>query len=194
MTFRPDAPLDPSQVTDVRRSGVSGRGVALGGGGLGALVLIVIIALAGGLNSGSTAGLGNLLDLGGVTAGGGDLTSDPALAENCRTGADANNREDCRIVGYVNSVQSYWQTAFSASGGKYTPVNTVFFSGSAQTKCGTAGADTGPFYCPGDRIVWIDLGFFDQLKSQFGATAGPLAQAYVIAHEYGHHVQDLLGT
>jgi uncharacterized protein len=77
---------------------------------------------------------------------------------------------------------------------RYQNVDTVFFSGSVNTRCGSADSSAGPFYCPGDDLVYIDLSFYDQLKTQFGAEGGPLVNAYVLAHEYGHHVQDLLGT
>ena len=116
-----------------------------------------------------------------------------ALAEECRTGADANARQDCRILGYINSVQAYWTAAFSDSSRTYEPTRTVFFTGHAQTGCGLASTEVGPFYCPTDTLVWIDLGFLDELHTRFGASGGSTAQAYVIAHEYGHHVQDLLG-
>jgi predicted metalloprotease len=189
LDFRDDAELDTSQVEDVRGRSLPGRGVAIGGGGgLIGVVVALIIAFSGG----DTSGLGPLTGLDDQTAGG--PAGPGALATDCRTGADANQREDCRIVGYVNSIQSYWNTTFSKAGDRYEGARTRFFSGSTQTGCGAASADVGPFYCPSDKYVYIDLGFFDDLKSKLGAQGGPFAQAYVLAHEYGHHVQDLRGV
>jgi predicted metalloprotease len=188
MRFRRGARLDPGQVIDARGSGGGGGfgiPVAAGGGGIGIVILIaylLITALSGG---GSSSALG---PLDGETVGGNTSVA------NCRTGADANEREECAIVGDINSIQAYWTKWFSQHGGQYEPAKTVFFSGSYNTGCGYATADVGPFYCPEDRRVYIDLGFFDELQSQFGAQGGPFAEAYVLAHEYGHHAQDLQGT
>jgi predicted metalloprotease len=116
-----------------------------------------------------------------------------ALATDCKTGQDANERDDCRILGYVNSIQAYWTSAFSSSGNGYEEADTVLFSGATNSGCGTASSATGPFYCPNDALVYLDLDFFKDLRERFGAQGGSLAQGYVLAHEYGHHVQDLLG-
>jgi predicted metalloprotease len=112
----------------------------------------------------------------------------------CRTGADANRDAQCRVIGTVNSVQAYWATELPRHGTAYSPANTVLYSGSTQSRCGTASNQVGPFYCPLDRKVYIDASFFNELTSRFGADDGALAQEYVVAHEYGHHVQDLLGV
>ncbi len=194
MTFDPNAQLDPSQVRDVRGRGVGRRGMAVGGGGLG-LIIVLLYTLLGGGSGGSPSAddLNNLLNqvIGGSTD---QAPASSFLASECQTGADANARQDCRILGYVNSVQAFWADEFAQSGRTYTLSQTVFFSGQADTGCGTASTEVGPFYCPADKLVWIDLGFLDELHTTFGATGGPTAQAYVIAHEYGHHVQDLLGV
>jgi uncharacterized protein len=162
--------------------------MALGGGGIVTLVVLVAIVLLGGNPLDSSGGLGPLDDLAGQTAGTGRPPS--ATLEECQTGADANARQDCRILAVVNSVQAYWTKALRG----YEPARTRFFDGSVSTGCGTASSSVGPFYCPRDRHVYIDLGFFGQLESEFGASGGPLAEAYVIAHEYGHHVQNLTGV
>ena len=116
------------------------------------------------------------------------------VARECRTGADANERQDCRIVAVVNSVQRYWSDTFARSGVTYRPARTQLFSNRTYSGCGPASSATGPFYCPADETVYVDLTFFDALSQPpFNAAGGPFAQAYVIGHEYGHHVQNLLG-
>jgi hypothetical protein len=184
MKFRPGARLDPSQVEDRRGTGgLPGGGLAVGGGGLGIVGVIIYIAIQL-LSNGQAGGALGPLD-------GSTVSSQPPaqVDSSCTSGADANAREDCRIIGYINSVQSYWGKTLQG----YTPAKTVFFTGSTESGCGQATTDVGPFYCPVDKKVYIDLGFFDELRTRFGASTGPLAQAYVLAHEYGHHVQDLEG-
>jgi hypothetical protein len=180
MTFEPGARLDPDQVTDVRgRSMGGGRGLAVGGGGVGLVIAIVYLLLGG--DPGALVG----------TNPGPAAEPNASVLAECQTGADANERADCRIVGFVNSIQDYWNEAYGSGG--YRPAETVLFSGGVNTGCGSASSAVGPFYCPPDQSVYIDLGFFDDLQSRFRAEGGPLAEAYVVAHEYGHHIQNLEG-
>ncbi|GAC1667279.1 MAG: neutral zinc metallopeptidase [Candidatus Limnocylindrales bacterium] len=184
MTFDPNVQLDPSQVTDARggggRLGGRGGGLAVGGGGLGLVIAIIYVLLGG--NPGDLAGTSG----GAVPNDSGPLSS--ALAQ-CTTGAAANAREDCQIVGYVDSIQAFWATQVQG----YTKSKTVLFTDAISTGCGSASSASGPFYCPVDKRIYLDLGFFAELQSRFGAKDAPFARAYVVAHEYGHHVQDLLG-
>ena len=206
MQFDDDAQLDSGQVRDERGSGPArggGPGGGLGGGfglpggrgGLIGLILTLIAAVVGvplALTDGS-GGTSNALS----SASSGDVSgtvSSGSLAAKCRTGADANVSDDCRVVAVVNSVQNYWTGFFAANNQKYPQAQTVIFSGATRTGCGTATSAVGPFYCPADRTVYLDLGFWQELKTKFGARGGPFAQAYVLAHEYGHHVQNLTGA
>lgn len=190
MDFDDDARLDTGQVQDRRGAGGGGGmripggigGKAVGGGGIvGVLVLVAVVLI-------SQFGGGDPLSLG-TGAGSGSGADNTELTSSCRTGADADQNDDCRIVAVVNSVQRYWEGAVDG----YQQAQTVFFEGQVSTACGRATSAVGPFYCPADQQIYIDLGFYDELRSQFGARGGPFAEAYVIAHEYGHHVQHLLG-
>jgi predicted metalloprotease len=188
--FKDSARLDTSQVQDVRGRRMGGRGLAVGGGGgLGVVGLLLYLLLGGGLGGGT----GDVLS--GLSAGVGDSEVRGAsdLADRCKTGADADRYQDCRVVGVVNSVQAFWDDAFNGSGRTYEPSDTQLFTGGTTTGCGSASSAVGPFYCPADDTIYIDLGFYDDLRSRYGASSGAFAEAYVIAHEYGHHVQDLLG-
>lgn len=180
MTFNPDAKLDPSQVEDRRGGSRAGGPVIVGGGAVGLIILIAALLLG--------------VDPSGLI----DTTYQPPIegvqsVEECRTGADANKRADCRVVGFVDSVQKYWGDEFDRRAATYSPATTVIFTGYVEAACGTASGAQGPFYCPTDQKVYLDISFFDELESRFGAKGGPFAVGYVIAHEYGHHVQDELG-
>jgi predicted metalloprotease len=188
--FRKGAKLDPGQVTDARGRRVGGAGgLAIGGGGIGIVVLVIYLVVSA-LSGGGELG-GQLEPLDSQRVGEGSTPSQ--VSQECKTGEDANQREDCRIVAVVNSVQKFWDEVFTRSGEQYKYVDTVFFTDQVNTGCGTATSQVGPFYCPADQLVYIDLGFFDELQ-QFGAEDTPFVEAYVIAHEYGHHVQDMLGV
>ena len=184
MSFNPNTPLDPNQVKDVRGSRFGGRGIAIGGGGLGLLLVVAYLLLGG-----NPADVGKLLYQGEGT----HVESSTTLQQQCTTGADANKREDCRIVGYVNSVQKFWTDDFARSGQQYQPAKTVLYTDQVSTGCGVASSEVGPFYCPPDHQVYLDLGFFQDLQTKFGARGGSLAEGYVVAHEYGHHIQYLSG-
>lgn len=183
MTFKPGAQLDPDQVTDVRgRTSRGGRGLAIGGGGIGLVIAIAYLLLGGDPAALTTQDPGASVE-----------PNASALAE-CQTGVDANARADCRIVGFVNSIDSYWSTAYGGNGTGYRRAQTFLYTDAVSTACGNATSAVGPFYCPPDESIYIDLGFFNELQTRFGAEGGPLAEAYVVAHEYGHHIQDLEGT
>ena len=183
MRFDENAQLDTSQVQDVRGRRIPGGAKTIGGG-LGTLLLLLLVTFLGpklGISSDATNPPVE-----------GDGSSE--LAQKCSTGAEANRSEDCRIVAVVNSVQDYWSNQFNRSGLEYRTADTQLFSDATNTGCGSATSAVGPFYCPPDQKVYLDLTFFDELEQRFGAEGGPFAQAYVVAHEYGHHVQNLLGT
>ncbi len=182
MDFDDDARLDTSRVSDARGRG-GGRGMAIGGGGLGIVGLIIAALL--GISPGDLTGGGGAAD----PYANGSTVSTSDLAERCRTGADADRDADCRVVAIDNSLEDYWSSAVQG----FRPASTQIFSGGTSTGCGQASSAVGPFYCPPDEGIFLDLGFFEELRTTYGAKGGDFAQAYVLAHEYGHHIQNLTG-
>lgn len=180
MTFQGNGPLDTSTVSGGGGGGGRGGRIAVGGG---AGLIIAIVALLFGVDPGNIIG-------GDSSAPAGD-TSQSALDEHIKscTIDKANTDDVCRITATVDSVNRVWSTQLQG----YTPPKTVIFSRSVDTGCGPATSDTGPFYCPADRTAYFDPTFFATLK-QMGGSDGPLAQEYVVAHEYGHHVENLTGV
>ncbi|MGB2962821.1 MAG: neutral zinc metallopeptidase, partial [Anaerolineales bacterium] len=139
MPFNEKKRLDPSQVQDRRGRG-AGKTIAIGGGGIGLVVLLVSLLLG--------VDLGDLTDMVGVVPSTSETIIDEVnnLEAECQTGADANTREDCRIVGFVNSIQAFWTDEFALQGMEYIPAETVLFTGSTQAACGYASGASGPFY------------------------------------------------
>lgn len=176
MTFNEGMQID----TSTTASSGGGRRIAVGGG-LGGL-LIVVLAMFLGVDPGNVLTQQPMSTRDDV-APGFDLN-------RCRSGADANKYVQCRVVATGNSVDAVWKQLMRG----YTRPRMVLFTDRVSTGCGPATSDIGPFYCPVDKTAYFDTGFFTVLVSQFGSSGGPLAQEYVVAHEYGHHVQDLEGT
>jgi predicted metalloprotease len=181
MTFNEGMQIDTS-TTSTSGGGGGGRGIAIGGG-LGGL-LIVVVALFLGVDPGTVLPQqGQIGSAEGVESPGFDLSQ-------CKTGADANNIDQCNVVATGNSVDGVWEQLLRG----YTRPHVRLFSGSVDTGCGPATNDVGPFYCPVDQTAYFDTDFFQVLVDQFGSSGGPLAREYVVAHEFGHHVQNLKGV
>jgi predicted metalloprotease len=177
MTFNEGMQIDTSTTST---SGGGGRRVAIGGGIGGLLVVVAAVFL--GFDP------GNLL--GGGPQAGQQQTAPGFDLSQCKTGADANRIVQCRVVATGNSVDGVWTQLL---GRRYQRPNVRLFSGQVDTGCGPATSAVGPFYCPVDSTAYFDTDFFQVLVDQFGSSGGPLAQEYVVAHEFGHHVQNLLG-
>jgi predicted metalloprotease len=178
---------------EVQRGGGSGFGSGFGGGNLlgfllplvgsrfgcgGIAVLLILFAVFG--------GLGNLGSLVGV----GDMGGQQTTTSRESTELTPVQRWSLKVLG---STERTWGRLFQQSGEQYQPTVLVFYSQSGMSGCGAAQSAMGPFYCPTDKKVYLDTSFFNELQQRFGAP-GDFAQAYVIAHEVGHHIQDLTGT
>jgi uncharacterized protein len=205
MRFNPKARLDNSRVRDVGSSGGSGGGrtglpipTSMMGGGIGGVILVIavlVIAQCSGADLGSVlGGSSSSLDASRVSGtslnGTGGGTHDFGT---CTSGDDANRSEDCALVAVENSLVEYWGTEL---GSRFSPEAAIkVFEGGVRTDgCGSATADVGPFYCPTDRTIYLDTTFYkDVLEGQLGGQDAPFVRAYVIAHEFGHHIQNLLG-
>jgi uncharacterized protein len=175
MTFNEGMQIDTSTASS---SGGGGGGLAIGGG-IGGL-LIVVVALFLGVDPGRV--VNQQMNTSDYSAPGYDLSQ-------CKTGADANKYVQCRVIATGNSVDAVWHQLMR----NYTRPHVRLFTGQVSTGCGPATSAVGPFYCPVDQTAYFDTGFFQVLVDQFGSSGGPFAQEYVVAHEYGHHVQQLQG-
>jgi predicted metalloprotease len=199
MRFNSKARLDASRTRDVGTGGGGGGTIGLphiagGGGAVGVIAVVIYIILQ------VTGGGG---DLGGLSASRFSSTSVGLSGSagqtfdysTCKTGEDANNSDECALVAVENSLTDYWKTEPQVAP-VFQPERAIdVFHGSVSTDgCGDATTDVGPFYCSGDQTIYLDTAFYDTIFKQLGGDATPFVRAYVIAHEYGHHIQDLLGT
>lgn len=187
MSFNDNIQLDPGRVS-TSKGGRGGRGLAIGGSGsLFVVIALVVISQLTGVDL-----------IGGLTGGGQQQqqsqSAQPGIdLSHCTTGKAANEKDECRMVATAQSLDAMWAEQLpEQADADYKKPGFQIFQDSVNTQCGAASANVGPFYCPGDSTVYLDLSFFNQL-SQFGAKNGPLAQEYIVAHEFGHHIQNLTG-
>lgn len=180
MTFNENVRIDTSKVS--RRKG-GRKGGAIAGGGLGLVVVLFLASQFLGVD---------LTPLAGVVSNQGSGQSEEVIAlDNCETGADANEDAWCRMAAASDSLDRYWETQV---GNYRAPGDVVLYSGLTDSLCGTASAATGPFYCPAGEGIYVDVAFFDVLRESYGASDGALAEMYVLAHEWGHHVSNIIGS
>ena len=177
MTFNDNANIGGGRASKRGRN----TGIAVGGG-LGAIALFLLSQFLG-------------VDLTGLGGGTEPQPSGGSSLENCQTGADANANIECRMKGASASLEAYWADALPSLGVDYqSPQDLTLFTDSVGTGCGGATSATGPFYCPPDATIYIDTAFFGELSTRFGSSGGPLAEMYVVAHEWGHHIQNITGV
>ena len=189
MRFNPKADISGGRVTDVRGGGGGGGGMgnlpigSITGGGIGTTIIVIIIFVI-------------MQFAGGGGGGGGGPAETTDRYDQCLSGADANESADCARRAVAVSLENYWaQTLPAQTGTQFRPTTIKTFSGGVATGCGNASADVGPFYCPTDETIYLDTTFFeDELEGQLGGRGGDFVEPYVIGHEYGHHIQNLLGT
>ncbi|WP_159797448.1 KPN_02809 family neutral zinc metallopeptidase [Puerhibacterium puerhi] len=185
MTFQDGGQFEGGRV---RKGGGGRRGGLIAGGGIGAVLVALVAVLLGG-NGGD---LGQLADQ--LTGGQQQGTGQEQFVGEC-SAQQANSDRECRLNATVQSLDAYWAGVLPQQARvEYTQPPVESFSGSTTTACGAASSSTGPFYCPPDQTVYIDLSFYDLLQQQFGASDGALAEEYVVAHEVGHHIENLIGA
>ena len=180
MTFQEGGSFDSGRVR--KRTGRPGKagGTAIGGG-IGVVAIVLVAQLLG-------------VDVSGFFTDGSSAQSETDLV-GCETAERANADSECRYGWTVDSLDEFWAATLPEQAGRaYTQPGAVSFSGGTTTGCGDASSATGPFYCPADETVYVDVSFFDVLREEFGASGGPLAEEYVIAHEVGHHIQQITGV
>jgi len=177
VTFNDNARINPDRVSRRGRN----TGIAVGGGG-GILIigLFIVSQLLG-------------VDLTGLVGGGSGVPPKSEPLTQCTTGQQANASIDCRLAAAADSLDTYWGTELPALGQTYRPTSVVLFTGQVDTGCGGASSAVGPFYCPADELIYVDTAFYDELRTRYGSSGGPLAEMYVIAHEWGHHIQSVTG-
>ena len=183
MSFNDNIRLDP---TRVGTSGAGRKVAGVGGGSLLGLLLVLGFSYFTGID------LTSLLSSPSASS----PSSSTVDVSTCRTGADANARVECRMVATAQSLDQVWKTQLTQQGTNvaYELPDFQIFTNSVSTACGNATSAVGPFYCPGDSTVYLDLGFFDDMVTKYGASDSVLAQEYVVAHEWGHHIQNLQGV
>ena len=206
MRFNPKADISRGRVRDVGGSGGGGGGGGMriplpggtrAGGGIGGLLIIILFVVL----TQCVGGGGGLPSPGGGAQGQsqGDpqgIDPDDERYANCKTGADAQDDPDCARKAVALSLEEYWATTLPDQGDtEFVPASINTFSGAVQTGCGQASSQVGPFYCPPDQQIYLDTTFFaDVLEQQLGGKGGDFVEPYVLGHEYGHHIQNLLGT
>ncbi|GAA1918280.1 KPN_02809 family neutral zinc metallopeptidase [Nocardioides hwasunensis] len=206
MRFNPKADISGGRVSDAGRGGGGGRGGpmriplpggARAGGGIGGVIIVILFVVLTQCMGGGLPGGGG----GGTTQG--QAQGDPQGIDNgderyasCKTGADANDNPDCARKAVALSLENYWGATLPDQGGtEFQPASIETFDGSIATGCGNATSQVGPFYCPADQKIYLDTTFFaDVLEGQLGGQGGDFVEPYVLGHEYGHHIQNLLGT
>ena len=177
MTFNDNANIDPSRVSRRGRN----TGIAVGGGG--GLLVIGLFILSQFLN----------VDLTGLAGGAGTEEQPGEELTQCTTGEASNDSIDCRIAGAADSLETYWSGELPTLGADYRTTSVILFTDQTNTGCGGATSAVGPFYCPSDETIYVDTAFYDELRTTYGSSGGPLAEMYVVAHEWGHHIQNIAG-